>query len=331
MTATTLTMSLQLPPGRPVVHRHRRLPAHPPRPRVGCESAAEPKKSRPRPKPAWRPISAPRCRENPHRHRVSGRLRLRPHRDTEVYVNGNPLNLNDPTGHSVSCLGECTNEQQQVIGGIAVKQVQAQLGPHPALASNNQTTSTLNMSSVTPPSPLAVSQLQQAVTPCVAEGGDGGFDFSNLGFAGCVDANLSEEGLYAWNNPAAQNGGVIRLPSGLVLDINPNNSYLPTVLNTNLWIDSSGKVHPVVGTIGQQTNQCEGPSGAICPVTSYQVLKNGSAVRVYGWEYDGGSSGACGGAGAGISIGVKFGIGVGYSAARFSCLRDPSLVSTWAA
>jgi hypothetical protein len=187
------------------------------------------------------------------------------------------------------------------------------------------------MSSVTPPSPLAVSQLQQAVTPCVAEGGDGGFDFSNLGFAGCVDANLSEEGLYAWNNPAAQNGGVIRLPSGLVLDINPNNSYLPTVLNTNLWIDSSGKVHPVVGTIGQQTNQCEGPSGAICPVTSYQVLKNGSAVRVYGWEYDGGSSGACGGAGAGISIGVKFGIGVGYSAARFSCLRDPSLVSTWAA
>jgi hypothetical protein len=91
----TATLSLQLPAGRRVGHRRRRVPAHPRREPSRCQA----EKSRPRLKPAPTPVSPTRGLKNHCHAWVSRRGRLRPHRDAEVYVNGNPINLDDPTGH----------------------------------------------------------------------------------------------------------------------------------------------------------------------------------------------------------------------------------------
>jgi hypothetical protein len=122
----TAALVLMLPVERRVSHRSRRVPARPPRERVRCGRGRDPEKSRPRPKPAWAPLQPAPEPNNPCRCWASGRVRLRPCPRTEVYVNGNPLNLTDPTGHGVSCSGVCTNQQQQVIGGLQVKQVQTE-------------------------------------------------------------------------------------------------------------------------------------------------------------------------------------------------------------
>jgi len=95
----TATLSLQLPAGRGVGHRRRRVPAHPRREPSRCQA----EKSRPRLKPAPTPVSPTRGLKNHCHAWVSRRGRLRPHRDAEVYVNGNPLNLDDPDGHRPEC------------------------------------------------------------------------------------------------------------------------------------------------------------------------------------------------------------------------------------
>lgn len=85
----TATISLELPAERRVGHR-RRVPAHPPRPRVRCHR--NPENTRSRQKPAWRPLSAPSGTRIPCRVRVSARRRLRTWWDHEFYVNGTDYN-----------------------------------------------------------------------------------------------------------------------------------------------------------------------------------------------------------------------------------------------
>jgi hypothetical protein len=101
--AVTTTPSLLLPAERRVGRRTRRVPPHPPRRPERCGRARDPEKSRPRPKPGPTPSGARWESKNRCPTRVSGRLRLRARPDTEVYVNGNPLNLSDPTGHRPMC------------------------------------------------------------------------------------------------------------------------------------------------------------------------------------------------------------------------------------
>jgi hypothetical protein len=108
--SVTATPSLLLPDGRRIGHRSRRVPTHPPRPRERCGRGSQPENTRPRPKPAPGPFSLRPKPENPYHCTVSGRLRLRACPRAEFYVNGNPLNLNDPNGHRPACDGgsDCT-------------------------------------------------------------------------------------------------------------------------------------------------------------------------------------------------------------------------------
>ena len=123
--AVTTTPSLLLPAERRVGRRTRRVPPHPPRRPERCGRARDPEKSRPRPKPGPTPSGARWESKNRCPTRVSGRLRLRARPDTEVYVNGNPLNFDDPTGHHLECPGGCTDAEQKQIGQIESAQAEA--------------------------------------------------------------------------------------------------------------------------------------------------------------------------------------------------------------
>lgn len=100
----TATPSLELPAERRVGHRRRRVPAHPPHPAIRCGAGNTRPRLRLPPTPLgdrWRPRNL--CRV-----RVSGSAHVGPCPRAEFYVNGNPLNFDDPNGHHLVCDNPCT-------------------------------------------------------------------------------------------------------------------------------------------------------------------------------------------------------------------------------
>jgi hypothetical protein len=119
-------------------HRRRRVPSHPRLPPIRCARRREPENTRPRLKSPIPPAgdrSRPRIRCHT---RISGRRRLRPCRDAEFYVNGNPLNLDDPSGHRPACdtneAGDCKAVYQAYAAGPGTESNQLAAGQAEAQA-----------------------------------------------------------------------------------------------------------------------------------------------------------------------------------------------------
>jgi hypothetical protein len=129
----TATLSHLLPAERRVGHRRRRVPAHPPRPPVRCDRLPEAENTRPRPKPAWTPFQPTHEASFPCHAWVSDRARLRSCRSAGLYVNGNPLNYNDPDGHHLQCIAPCSPGEQ--------KSVNQQYAAGPGTETNQQAAS----------------------------------------------------------------------------------------------------------------------------------------------------------------------------------------------
>jgi hypothetical protein len=107
-----------------ITHRPRRVPAHPPRQTVRCARTVEPENTRPRLQPPLPPVGDRRRPRNPYRCRVSGRLRVGPRPRAEFYVNGNPLNLDDPNGHRPIC-DDCTTADQKALSAELGQEAEA--------------------------------------------------------------------------------------------------------------------------------------------------------------------------------------------------------------